>query len=114
MMSEDQDTVGTGVIVLSADLMDRSKISTALPDATIVRSVDKVLAQAGEVSTVLIDLHRIDDMDVLAQIVQGHQSARVIAFGSHVDEALLGAAAACGAEAMPRSLFFRRLADGAI
>jgi hypothetical protein len=38
--------------------------------------------------------------------------ARVIAFGSHVNEEQLAAATAAGVEALPRSVFFRRLANG--
>ena len=92
------------VVALSVDLMDRSKISAAYPDATVVRSLAKLVEAAADADLVLVDLGRIDDADVLATI-----DARVVAFGSHVDEAALAAAAATGAEAIARSVFFRRL-----
>ena len=95
------------VVALSADLIDRSKISAAFPDATLVRSVTKLIEMATAESLVLVDLGRIDDVSVLTEI-----DARVIAFGSHVNDEQLAAAAATGAETLPRSVFFRRLEAG--
>ena len=100
---------GPEIIALSVDLMDRSKITGALPNAKVVRSLAALgdVAHAGAV--ILVDLGRIDDPAALADV-----PGRVIAFGSHVAEAVLTAAADAGVEALPRSVFFRRLGDGSL
>lgn len=93
------------VVAVATDLMDRSKISGALPEARIVRPG----AELGDAEVVLVDLGLAGALD--AAVATG---ARVLAYGSHVDEATLASARAAGAEAMPRSLFFRRLTDGTL
>ena len=115
------------VVALSADLIDRSKISAAFPDAIIVRSVVKLSdavttnavttnavttnAVTTSVGTarllVFVDLGRVEDVTVLQEL-GGH----IIGFGSHVNEEQLAAARAVGMEALPRSVFFRRLENG--
>lgn len=117
MNKEDQTGSGAAmlstqqaVVVLSTDLMDRSKISGALPQAVFVRSVADLLRRAQDADVVVVDLNKLANVADLESIEQ-----RIIAFGSHVDEAQLEAAAEAGAEAFPRSVFFRRLtqvADG--
>lgn len=100
------------VIALSVDLMDRSKLSGAFPDARIVRSFDALVdaVEAVDDTTVsLVDLSRVGEPARLADV-----AGRVIAFGSHVDEELLTAAKAAGVEALPRSVFFRRLGEGSL
>ena len=107
-----QADVPQPVVALSVDLMDRSKISAAFPDATLVRSVTKLsdaATAAGTGALLLVDLGRIDDVSVLQDINTQFVGARVIAFGSHVNEEQLAAAQAVGVEAIPRSVFFRRL-----
>lgn len=93
------------VVVLSVDLMDRSKISAAFPDAQFVRSAAKLTDEATEATLVLVDLAKIDDP---AADLHG-LTARIVGFGSHVNEAQLQAAQAAGVEALPRSVFFKRL-----
>ncbi len=108
------------VVALSADLIDRSKISAAFPAAILVRSVvklsDAVTTNAGTQAgpsagtarlLVFVDLGRVEDITVLHEL-GGH----IIGFGSHVDEEQLAAAQAVGIEALPRSVFFRRLENG--
>ena len=56
---------------------------------------------------VFVDLGRVEDITVLHEL-GGH----IIGFGSHVDEEQLAAAQAVGIEALPRSVFFRRLENG--
>ena len=73
------------VVAITADLMDRSKITGAIEGVRVVRSG--------------------------ADLATG---ARVLAYGSHVDSATLEAAKTAGAEAMPRSVFFRRLTEGTL
>lgn len=92
------------VVAITRDLMDRSKITGAIPEARVIRPGGDM---AGA-TVVLVDL----STGALAEALSS--GARVIAYGSHVDEASLGAAEADGADAMPRSRFFRRLADGTL
>ena len=96
-------------VVLSTDLMDRSKLSAAFPDAVFVRSAGEAIERAGEAEVVVVDLRRVEAGDLGALV---ERAGRVIAFGSHVDDEMLATATTAGAEALPRSLFFRRLANG--
>ncbi len=95
------------VVALSVDLMDRSKISAAFPEVTLVRSMGKLVDVATPNALVFVDLAQLDEASVLETI-----DARVVAFGSHVNEEQLAAATAAGVEALPRSVFFRRLENG--
>ena len=98
------------VVALSVDLMDRSKISGAIDGVRLVRSV-AALAAADDAAVLVVDLARVSDMDALASLTG---ERRVIAYGSHVDEEQLAAAERAGAEALPRSVFFRRLSEGTL
>lgn len=91
------------VVALSTDLMDRSKITAAVDGVRVVRPG----ADLGTPDVVLVDLHLAGAL--AAALATG---ARVIAYGSHVDDAALEAAVSAGAEALPRSVFFRRLGAG--
>ena len=93
------------ITAVSRDLMDRSKITGAFADARVVRSADDLIGA----DVVLVDLSIPGAVE--AAVGTG---ARVIAYGSHVDEETLAAATALGAETMPRSVFFRRLAEGTL
>lgn len=95
------------VVALSRDLMDQSKIKGAFPSVTLVRSPAKLVQEAADASLVLVDLAMLSDPAALLAI-----EARVVAFGSHVDDAALQTAENSGAEALPRSVFFRRLENG--
>lgn len=95
------------VIVLCTDLMDRSKIAAALPHASFVRKVAALREAATPATVALVDLRCIDQPTDL-----GDLAGTVIAFGSHVDEEALDRARAAGAQALPRSIFFKRLATG--
>ena len=89
------------VVVLAPDLMDRSRITAALPGARVVTTLAGV-----EADLVVVDLHRPGVLDQLAQV----RAARIIGFGSHVDADLLAAGLAAGCtEVLPRSAFFHRL-----
>lgn len=103
------ETAPPMVIALSVDLMDRSKLTGAFPEARIVRSVDALIEASNAQAVCLVDLSRVDDPSELTEV-----TGRVIGFGSHVNEAQLDAAHAVGIEALPRSLFFRRLGDGSL
>jgi hypothetical protein len=89
------------VVVYAPDLMDRSRISAAVPDAVFVRTPAELATTAARV--VVLDAGRPGALEVVPSI-----AAPVVAFGSHVDDALLAAARAAGChEVLPRSRFFR-------
>jgi hypothetical protein len=94
------------VLVFAPDLMDRSRISSVLPHARFLTTADQ-LAHAAPGSIVLVDLHRPGVLEVIPAV-----AGSVIGFASHVDDDLLRAGRAAGCtEVLPRSRFFRRLAD---
>lgn len=93
------------VVAITTDLMDRSKITGALDGVRVVRPGGDI----GDADVVLVDLALPGALEQASAT-----GARVLAYGSHVDEATLAAARAAGAEAMPRSLFFRRLTEGTL
>jgi hypothetical protein len=93
------------VVAITRDLMDRSKITGAIDHV-------RVVGPAGDLAgatVVIVDLGLAGALE--AAIASG---AKVIAYGSHVDESTLAAARSAGAEAMPRSVFFRRLGEGTL
>ena len=86
--------------------MDRSRISTALPHAEFVATVDKLTTAAPD-ALVLVDLRRPGVIEAIPTL-----TVPVVGFASHVDEELLLAAREAGCvDVLPRSRFFRRLAD---
>lgn len=93
------------IVAITTDLMDRSRISGAIDGVRVVRPGGAI----GSPDVVLVDLALSGALD--EAIATG---ARVIAYGSHVDQDALHAAQAAGAEALPRSVFFRRLAEGSL
>jgi hypothetical protein len=90
------------IVALVPDLMDRSRIAAALPDAVFVRDV----GSCAEATVVLVDLGRHGgDVGALRAMAP---EARIVAFGSHVDDDGLTRARAEGADLVfPRSQFFR-------
>lgn len=95
------------IVALVPDLMDRSRLSSAVEQPVVfVRSIDDV---PGDATVVLVDLARGFDLEALRRVVP---DARIIAFGPHVDTAALEQARAAGVdEVLPRSQFFRDVAD---
>lgn len=91
------------IVAYVPDLMDRSK----LPGARFVARPEDLVGT--DATIVIVDLSRPGVLDVLPGVVA--TGVRVIGFGSHVDAATLDAARVAGAEAMPRSVFFARVAD---
>jgi hypothetical protein len=90
------------VCALVGDLMDRSRISNAIADVEFVRDADGC---AGA-DVVLVDIAR--SVDAIGAVRSAAPGARVVAFGSHVDDAGAEAARANGADVvLPRSRFFR-------
>ena len=90
------------VVAYVTDLMDRSKVQSAIADATFAR--DPSAAAGADV--VIIDLARFGD--AVGPIRAQAPKARIVAFGPHVDDQLLRRASADGADVvLPRSQFFR-------
>jgi|GEM_PF-127766 len=110
------ESAGTAAVVvaLAPDLMDASKVKSAVPGVTMVRTA-AALADITEADAVLIDLGRAGSLDAIATLAVADGVGRIVAFGSHVDEALLAEATKRGAdEVLARSVFFSRLAKGAL
>lgn len=91
------------VEVYAPDLMDRSKISAALPGCVVVRRVEDL----GHAAVAVVDLSRPGVVEAIGRLAG--EGRRVIGFGSHVDRATMDAAASAGAEVMARSAFFGRI-----
>jgi hypothetical protein len=93
------------VLAYVPDLMDRSKLAVLPDEVVFVRALDALgAAEPGDV--VLLDISR----GSLPDLADG---VRSIGFGSHVDDDARDAARAAGVdEVLPRSVFFRRLAQG--
>ena len=76
------------VCALVGDLMDRSRISAAIPDVVFVRDA----AACADADVVIVDLARSGkDVGALRAAVR---SARIVCFGPHVDEESAAAARA--------------------
>ncbi|HTK14800.1 MAG TPA: hypothetical protein VL769_00280 [Acidimicrobiia bacterium] len=89
------------ICALVVDLMDRSRISAAVPDITFVRDA----AACAGADVVIIDLAR-SGRHVRA-VRSAAPAARIVCFGPHVDEEGASAALADGADVvLPRSRFF--------
>ena len=90
------------MVALVADLMDRSRISAALPDVECTNDAQ----DARGADVVIVDLGRLNTEIATLRGLIG--PARLIAYGAHVDEEALERARADGADlALPRSRFFR-------
>ena len=90
------------VVALVPDLMDRSRVSAAVPD--VVFASDPAGCAAADI--VIVDLAR--HSAAVAALRAAAPSARILAFGPHVDDQLLEGARADGADVVvARSQFFR-------
>lgn len=105
---------GGAVAIVSTNLMDRTRIEETAGS----RNVDAVVwrnpgAVAEGLATLLpavafVDLEHGAAHDLIRLLVDA--GVRTIAYGPHVDDHALAAAASLGAtEVLPRSIFFRRL-----
>lgn len=95
------------VFAIVPDLMDRARIDEAILDVHHT-TPGKIGSLAGPDDLILVDLRRAGPQVSLA-VATG---ARVVGFAPHVEDDTLANAQAAGVEALPRSLFFRRLHDG--
>jgi hypothetical protein len=90
------------VVALVPDLMDRARVSDAVPGATFVHNP----AAVEHADVVIVDLARF--ADAVPAVRRAAPGARIVAFGAHVDTDTLDRAARDGADAaMARSRFFR-------
>jgi hypothetical protein len=88
------------VVALVTDLMDRSRLGTAIPGVKFARD-PAACAGAG---VVIVDLGRTPDVGPVRAAAPG---ARIVAYGAHVDEEGLERGRASGADlVLPRSRFF--------
>jgi hypothetical protein len=94
------------VYAIVGDLMDRARIDEAVLDVQHV-TAGTIGHLATEGDLVLVDLARLGESVALA-VATG---ARVVGFAPHVDDAVLERATELGVEALPRSVFFRRLPE---
>ena len=100
------------VVALVPDLMDRSRLGGRAIEFVNAAALLPVVAAGA--SLVLVDLSRPGVFDVLDAVVES--ADRVVGFAPHVDDEALALAIGHGVEALPRSVFFRRveeLLDGA-
>jgi DNA-binding NarL/FixJ family response regulator len=89
------------VVALVGDLMDRSKIAAAVPDAGFVGGPD----ECTDADTVIVDVKA--HPGAVAATRRLAPAARIVAYGRHDDPEALAAARDEGADAaMPRSRFF--------
>jgi DNA-binding NarL/FixJ family response regulator len=94
--------VSRRVLAFSDDLMDRSKLTTSLPDVELVRDA----REAAGATCVIVDVGRY--AEAIGAIRAVVPSARIVAYGRHDDPGALDAALAAGADvALARSRFFR-------
>jgi hypothetical protein len=95
------------IFAIVPDLMDRARIDEAILDVHHT-TMGKIGSLAGDGDTVLVDLRRAGPAVALA-VATG---ARVIGFAPHVEDDTLEQATVAGCEALPRSVFFRRIHTG--
>ena len=89
------------VVALVGDLLDRSKITAAIPDAAFASTPE----ECAGADTVVIDVKA--HPDAVAAVRELVPAARVVAYGRHDNPEALEAARADGADvALPRSRFF--------
>ena len=90
------------LVALVDDLMDRSRISAALPDTRFAAGPGECVVA----DVVIIDLARHGSSIPAVRV--SAPAARIVAFGPHVDDELLASARADGADVvLARSQFFR-------
>lgn len=90
------------VVALVTDLMDRSKLTAAIPDVTFARAVDG----CADANVVIVDLARHGDD--IASVRALAPTARIVGFGPHVDGDGADRALTGGADiVLARSRFFR-------
>lgn len=104
------ETAALPVVVFAPDLMDRSRIAAAVPDAVFVRDAGELRTTAARL--LVVDVGRGGALDAIGARRSEDAALPIIGFGSHVDDELLAAARHAGcSEVLPRSRFFRNVTD---
>ena len=86
------------VVALVTDLMDRSRLTNAIPDVTF--------ALAPDAEVVILDLAR--GVQQVASVRAANPTARIVCYGPHVDDEAMATARTAGADVVvARSQFFR-------
>jgi DNA-binding NarL/FixJ family response regulator len=113
MAHTQSDGRGATIAALTADLMFAARIRGSAPGAATVQSLAKLRDVMGEETRlVLIDLQAKEGVEAVAGVREAAPRARVVAFAPHVEEALLGAARAAGADrVLVRGAFVRALPE---
>ncbi len=93
------------VVALVPDLMDRSRLARRPIEFVNAAALLPIVAAGARL--VVVDLSRPGVVDVLDALVES--AARVVGFAPHVEDEVLALAVGHGVEAMPRSVFFRRI-----
>jgi len=90
------------IVAITADLMDRSRISGAIDGVEFARDA----AACADADVVVIDLGR--DAALVGAVRAAAPDARLVAFGPHVYTEVLDQASRDGADVvLPRSKFFQ-------
>jgi plasmid stabilization system protein ParE len=104
------------VIVFASDLLDRSRIDAALgTDHNVEFERDPAgVSAGGTIRSVVVDLAKFAECLTSLREALG-PAVRIVAYGPHVDDALLHGATSAGAtEVFPRSRFFRDVRNAAL
>jgi hypothetical protein len=89
------------IVAFVDDLMDRSRVSNAVAGVRFVRTAD----EARDAELVIVDLAR--HAGTVRAVREVAPTARIVAFGPHVDAEAAEQAASDGADlVLPRSRFF--------
>jgi len=92
----------TRIVALAGDLMDRSRLTSAIPEIELLATP----AEVAGADVVVVDLAR--HAGALAAVRHHAPDARIVGYGPHVDTDTLAAATAAGADrVLARSRFFR-------
>jgi DNA-binding NarL/FixJ family response regulator len=100
------------VVAFVPDLMDRSKVAAVDASIDFVAKAEDLLERAAlsRPRLVVVDLRRPGALEAVTRLAE--LGIDTIGFASHVDGALLEAAATAGCRnVLPRSAFFRRLGE---
>lgn len=97
------------IVALSADLMDRSRFPAG---TAFVRAAEQLVDGAvGGADVIAVDLAVPGAVDAVRRLRAAGSSARIVAYGSHVDRERLAAAREAGSDrVLARSVFFADVA----
>jgi hypothetical protein len=100
------------IVAYVPDLMDRSKVAAAAPEATFCHAPAELVATAREQGAVLavVDLSRDGVLDAVSELAATGVAS--VGFGSHVEGDLLERARRAGCDrVLTRAAFFRQTGE---